>query len=162
MAPVLEVERASGRAARVPLATARGGAERDGVELRIERLEESRSGDPPRRALRAALWIGHALGLRVLAALAVVVLPLAAWRRRSAAAAAPRAGSDLLWCSVALLAAAVASRLALLAVIDASSFPARSSRYLHPVMGPFWAALLLAIHLGRSALRRGRPRAPSP
>ena len=53
-----------------------------------------------------------------------------------------------------MLVALVAARFALLALVDASSFPARSSRYVYPAVSLYGCAILLLIEQGMRNLRR--------
>ena len=52
-----------------------------------------------------------------------------------------------------MLAALVVVRFALLALVDASSFPARSSRYVYPAVSLYGCAILLLIEQGVRNLR---------
>ena len=53
-----------------------------------------------------------------------------------------------------MLAALAAARFALLALVDASSFPARSSRYVYPAVSLYGCALLLLLEQGVRNLRQ--------
>ena len=57
---------------------------------------------------------------------------------------------------VAMLAVLVAARVALLALVDASSFPAHSSRYVYPFVSLYGCTMLLLADAGARARRRMR------
>jgi hypothetical protein len=111
--------------------------------------------EPPwRRRVRHALWDLHALWMRLgtAAALGAGVLLAAPSLRPER----PRAYAV----ACAAVALAVATRLGLLAVVDASAFPADTSRYLHPAIGLTSCLLVLLIDAAVAGLRRPRAVAP--
>ena len=59
---------------------------------------------------------------------------------------------------IAALLAWVFARTALLVLVDASSFPARSSRYVYPALALYGCALLLLVEQGVRNLRGTRSR----
>jgi hypothetical protein len=151
-APVLVFERESGATTKIPLARAIDApALRDGIRVTIEEFEETGVESPLRRAVRAALWIAHPLfyaGISALGLLAAAALLLPFRRDRFA---------DPLIGVFGMLVALVVVRFALLALVDASSFPARSSRYVYPAVSLTGCAMLLLIEQGVRNLRH-RPR----
>jgi hypothetical protein len=94
----------------------------------------------PRGRVRDALWSANALAIRGAAlagSLAIVALMLPRWRGRAANPALR---------ALVLIAVAVLSRIALLALIDASSAPTRSTRYVYPVAALSTCGMLVAAH----------------
>ena len=147
-APVLVFERASGTTTKVPLSRAINVPEvHDGVRVTIDSFEETGQEGMPRRAVRTVLWIAHPLfyaGVSVLGLLAAATLLLPFRRGRFA---------DPLFGVFLTLAALVVARFALLTFVDASSFPARSSRYVYPAVSLYGCAILLLIEQGARNLR---------
>jgi hypothetical protein len=147
-APVLVFERASGTTTKVPLFRAiNAPGVHDGVQVTIDSFEETGQEGLPRRAVRTALWIAHPLfyaGVSALGLLAAAALLLPFRRGRFA---------DPLFGVFLMLAALVAARFALLVLVDASSFPARSSRYVYPAVSLYGCAVLLLIEQGVRNLR---------
>ncbi len=153
MAPALVLERASGSAVSVPVRRS-GPVEQNGVRVVLERVEETGAPSPLRRLASAALWIAHAgvvAALALCALPAAVVLALPPWRRRA---------PDALSAAGLTLGLLVVARVALLTWVDASSFPARSSRYVYPVAALAIVAGLLLAQRAFVRLRRRRA-APS-
>jgi hypothetical protein len=156
MRPVLRLRRRSGAEVELRLPAPGAEAERGGVRVAIERVEETGGVDATRRAVRRALWGVHALALRALGAaglLAFAVLLAPPWRGR---------GGSPVAAAIALTAVLVVGRVGLLALVDASSFSARSSRYVYPVVPLYGIGVLLAIREARGRwLTRAsrRPRA---
>jgi hypothetical protein len=150
-APVLLFERESGATAKIPLLRAIDAPEvRDGVRVTIEAFEETGEEGRMRRVVRTALWIAHPLfyaGISALGLLAAAALLLPFRKDRFAD---PVVGVLL------MLTALVVVRFALLALVDASSFPARSSRYVYPAVSLYGCAILLLID---QAVRNLRQRA---
>jgi len=154
-APMLRVERASGASHEIPLLSAvRSPLTLAGVQVEIAAFEETRPEDPRRRIARTLLWRSHPplyLALTAAGLLAAVAL---VWPRRRDRCCDPAIGVILM-----LLGWAIA-RLALLVLVDASSFPARSSRYVYPALAPYACAMLLLVEQGVRNLRASRaPRA---
>jgi hypothetical protein len=150
-APLLVFERESGAETRIPLLRAvRAPEVRDGVQVTVDFFEETGWEAPPRRWARMALWIVHpffygAISALGLLAAAVLLLPFR-----------PGRFADPAFGVFAVLAVTVAARFALLVLIDASSFPARSSRYVYPAVSLYGCAMLLLIE---QAVRNLRQRA---
>lgn len=153
MQPSIAFTRESGARTELPLPEAGGSAERDGIRLGIDEIAEAESGSGARRRVREALWIGHALlvrGLTLAGCLAAVALLIPPWRGRLA---------DPVYAVLGLVAVVVAARVAMLSLIDASSFPAWSSRYVYPVVSLYSCGVLVLIFAAVRHLR-GRPAAP--
>jgi hypothetical protein len=151
--PSIEFTRESGATTTMPLPEAGGSAERDGIRLRIGEIAEAESGSGARRRVREALWIGHALlvrGLTLAGCLAAVALLIPPWRGRLA---------DPVYAVLGLVAVVVAARVAMLTAIDASSFPAWSSRYVYSVVSLYSCGISLLIFAAVRHLRRLGPRA---
>jgi len=152
-APVLVVERESGATTRIPLLPAiRAPEVRDGVQVTVEAFDETGQEDALHRAVRAALWIAHPFfyaGLSALGLLAAGALLLPFRRDRFA---------DPLFGVFLTLAALVALRFALLALVDASSFPARSSRYVYPAVSLYGCAIVLLVDQAVRNLRQRESR----
>jgi len=149
LAPSLWFEGESGAAIAIPVPGEGEIAEHEGVLLRIDTLRESDASHPARRGLGKFLWRGHSLGIVVAAWVGVVALGLVAlppWRRRLA---------DPLYAAAAVMGFAVVSRVGMLMLIDASSFPAWSSRYIYPAVSLFTCTVLVLTTL---AVRHLRPR----
>jgi hypothetical protein len=147
--PRLEIARRDAPPVHLALAGLRGGpVERDGLRVEIARGESLAPSTPLRDAIRAALWTLHAQGIRVLAVAAVLAAGLAVLRR-------PRRGAAF-GVALVLLAGVVGSRLLLLAVVDASSFPADTTRYLYPVISLSSCLLLLLVDAALPLRRRAR------
>ena len=148
--PTIAVARESGATTELPLPPVGRSAERDGVRIVVDAIDEGEGGRAARRGVRWALWRAHALGVRVLTplgALAALVLLLPPWRGRRL---------DLVVETLGLLAVVVAGRVAMLALVNASSLPAWSSRYVYPVVSLYSCTLLLLVF---AAVRRWRHRA---
>jgi len=148
-APVLAFERESGATTKIPLFRAINAPEvRGGVQVTIDAFEETGQEGPLRRVVRTALWNAHPLfyaGISALGLLAAAALLLPFRRDRFA---------DPLFGIFLMLGALVALRFALLALVDASSFPARSSRYVYPAVSLYGCASLLLIEQGVRNLRQ--------
>jgi hypothetical protein len=148
-APVLVFERGSGATTRIPLFRAIDAPEvRDGVRVTIEAFEETGEEGPLRRAVRTALWIAHPIFYAAIAALGLLAAAALLLPFRGGRFADPGFGVFL------TLVALVAVRFALLAIVDASSFPARSSRYVYPAVSLAGCAILLLIEQGVRNLRQ--------
>ncbi len=105
--------------------------------MRIDRLRESDPGNAARRTLRMLAWRVHALWIPLAAVCGSAAMALAlfpGWRQRLA---------DPLVTAALLLIFVVAGRLVMLALIDASSFPAWSSRYIFAAVSLFSCAALI-------------------
>jgi hypothetical protein len=160
MQPSIEFTRESGATTALPLPEAGGSAERGGIRLTIVEIAEGESGSGARRRVRRALWIGHALLVRALTlagCLAAVALLIPPWRGRLA---------EPVYAVLGLVAVVVAARVAMLSAIDASSFPAWSSRYVYAAVSLYSCGILLLIyaavrHLRGRRLRRARRRRPA-
>ena len=152
--PRLEIARRAGEPVEVGLeAVVRAPVQRDGVRVAVDGLEPIDAGEPVRSGVRGALWSLHALWVRVAGVGGIAAGLLCLARRR-------RPGRNpAYWVAVGALGLVLASRLLLLAAVDASAFPADTSRYLHPVI-PLYSCLVLllvdAALAGRRA-RRGQP-----
>jgi hypothetical protein len=151
--PMLEVERASGKLQEIPLLPAvHGPLDHDGVQLEVDAFEETGREDRRRRIARMVLWLVHPpLFVALTAAGLLAVVALARPRRRDRFCD-PALGV------IAILLGWVIARVALLVLVDASSFPARSSRYVYPFVSPYACAMLLLVEQGLRNLRA--PRAP--
>jgi hypothetical protein len=151
-AAALEIERASGASRRIPLRRAPGEPfVHDGVRVEIDTWEETRREDRRRRIARTALWLAHPpiyAALSVAGLLAAIALLPARRRDRFC---------DPAVAVIAMLLAWVFARTALLVLVDASSFPARSSRYVYPALAPYGCALLLLVEQGLRNLRGAGP-----
>jgi len=149
--PQLAVERESGASRKIPLLKARRAPlTLDGVRVEIDVFEETGREAPSRRIARTVLWLAHPLvyaGLTAAGLLGAVALLRP--RRR-----------DRLWDPaigvIAMLLAWVFARTAMLVLVDASSFPARSSRYIYPAVSLYGCALLLLAEQGLRNLRAPR------
>jgi hypothetical protein len=129
----------AGRPARVGAAAGEGPAASSSAALR--------------RRAAALLWGVHPFfyaGLTVLGACAALVLLR---RQRHVCFSAPA------WGALASLAFLALARFALLSFVDASSFPARSSRYVYAAVPLYGCAVLLLIDAASRSLRRLRRRA---
>lgn len=121
----LELLRGSGDRTRVRLRDVfEAPVERDGVRVEAE-AQPLWPHDRSRAAVTGLLWTGHAWLLRALVVAAVLAAVVGVARRRPWLA-------DPLWSAFALMAVVTAGRILLLAMIDASSFAATSSRYVYP------------------------------
>jgi hypothetical protein len=153
--PVLVFERESGATTKIPLFRAiQAPQTRDGVQVTIDAFEETGREGRPRRLARTVLWVGHPLFYGAVSALGLLAAVALLFPYRSGRLADPALGV------VAMIAALVAARFALLILIDASSFPARSSRYVYPAVALYGCAMLLLIEQGVRNLRnrlRKRP-----
>ena len=90
--------------------------------------------------VRGVLWTAHAGFIRLASLVGVVsliVLILAGPRGRA---------WDAAGVAIALMGAAVAGRLALLTMVDASSFPAFSTRYIYPTVSLYSGVMVLLAH----------------
>jgi len=147
--PVLRFEHRSGKITELGLlrllSTRESG---DALQVTIDAFEEDGRENRIRRIVRTALWRVHPLGYAALSILGLLAIALLLLRRRGHGSATP----ELAVVSVLLVLAI--GRLTLLAIVDASSFPARSSRHLLLAV-PFWGcAMLLLIEAGVRSLRR--------
>lgn len=146
----LEIARRAGESVEVPLdAVVRAPVQRDGVRVAIDTLDPIDPDEGVRSGLRRALWSLHALWVRVAGLGGVAAGLLCLTRRR------PRGRNPVYWVAVGALLLALASRLLLLAAVDASAFPADTSRYLHPVI-PLYSCLALLLIDAALAGRRVR------
>ncbi len=136
--PVVELERASGATTRAPIPLLGASSTVDGVSLETERWDQPQPVGAAQTRVRGALWTVHA-GLIRLASLAGVVslITLSGARGRT---------WDAALVAIALMGVAVASRLALLTMVDASSFPAFSTRYIYPTVSLFSGVMMLLTH----------------
>jgi hypothetical protein len=151
--------RRSGRAKSVPLPqlttmplgrlTRLGGGRTEGLEYAIERRQGLDPSARPQRRFQAG--VARVYGLGVLALLAAAAATLPARRLRTS-----NAGTRLLDAAFLLLVGIVAARLALLAVIDASSWPATGWRFAYPAALLVPCAALLLIHGNLRGLTAGR------
>jgi hypothetical protein len=150
-APVLEFERASGATVQVsPLRARRQPLMRDGVAVELDAFVETGREHPLRRIARTVLWVTHPplyIALTVLGLFGAAAL-LGSGRR-------DRASDPLLAVAIMLL-VWVAARTALLVLIDASSFPARSSRCIYPAVSVYGCAMLLLAEQGWRNLRSSK------
>ena len=158
MRPVLRIGLESGAHVDLPVPEAGEVARRGGVRVVITDIRETGDAGGVRRGMRAGLWHAHAVLVRVfgvggLLAAAVLLIP-------------PRRGrfSAPVYGAIALLAVLVLGRVAMLVLIDASSFSARSSRYVYPIVSLYGVAMLLLMREGlvywtttRSRRRREAP-----
>jgi hypothetical protein len=150
--PQLTLERVDGRIAKIPLPQPGDTADQDGIQVETESWQRGVVAGAYQREVRRALWMAHAAWVRtgsVLAIAAAVALVLG-WRKRALE-------WNAAWGALALIALLVISRVALLTLIDASSFAARSSRYLYPIASLYAAGLVLLIHLVWSRLATRPP-----
>ncbi len=138
--PIVEFDRASGAITRAPIPLLGDVAEVDGVSLETEAWEMPRPTGGVRGRLRGGLWSAHAWLIR-LAALAGVTSLVGL-----IASGARGRQWDAALVAIALVGVAVASRLALLTMVDASSFPAFSTRYAYPTVSLFSVAMILITH----------------
>jgi hypothetical protein len=149
--PVLEFERSSGATVRFPFgAIVAAPVFQGGVEVELVAFDETGRESRLRRIARIALWLSHPLlfvALTVAGLLGALAL-LGPWRR-------DRVADPLLGIALVLLVWVVA-RISLLAVVDASSFPARSSRYVYPAASLYACAMLLLAEQGWRNLRARR------
>ncbi|MFP8878424.1 MAG: hypothetical protein VCE43_02610 [Myxococcota bacterium] len=138
--PVVELERASGAITRAPIPLPGESSQVDGVSLETKRWEQPHPVGVAQTRVRGVLWSAHA-GLIRLASLAGVAsligLTLSGARGRQ---------WDAALVAIALIGIAVASRLALLTMVDASSFPAFSTRYIYPTVSLFGVEMMLLTH----------------
>jgi hypothetical protein len=114
----------------------------------IDSIDGRGSSSPLCRSVQAALASAHvavAIGLSWAAVAAAVILLVL--RRR-----VPRVVDDFVPAILTLVGVGVASRLALLALIDASSFPGNQPRYVYPVMALYLFGAALLAHRGGVAL----------
>ena len=147
-APMLQVERASGKLQEIPLLRAvRSPFTLAGVAVEIDTYQETRREDPRRRIARTALWLSHPPLYAALTAAGLLAVVALAWPRRRDRFCDPAIGV------IAMLLGWVIARIALLVLVDASSFPARSSRYVYPVVSPYACAMLLLVEQGLRNLR---------
>jgi hypothetical protein len=147
MEPSIEFTRESGATTALPLPEAGGWAERDGIRLTVVEIAEGESGSAPRRGVRKALWIGHALLVRavtLVGCLAAVALLIPPWRGRLA---------EPVYAVLGLVAVVVVARVAMLSAIDASSFPTWSSRYVYAAVSLYSCGMLLLIYAAVRHLR---------
>jgi hypothetical protein len=134
----------------MPLARlTRLGGRGEGLEYAIERRQGLDPGARPQRRFQAG--VARVYGLGVLALLAAAAATLPARRLRTS-----NAGTRLLDAAFLLLVGIVAARLALLAVIDASSWPATGWRFVYPAALLVPCAALLLIHGNLRGLTAGR------
>jgi hypothetical protein len=147
-APVLVFERESGATTKIPLSRAIHAPEiREGVQVTIDSFEETGHDGLPRRVARTALWIAHPLFYAAVSALGLLAAAALLLRFRSGRLADPALGVCL------TLGVLVAARFALLVLVDSSSFPARSSRFVYPAVSLHGCAMLLLIEQGLRNLR---------
>ncbi len=154
MEPSLWFEGESGAVIAIPVPGEGEIVEQKGVLLEIDTLREPYTSHPARRGLGKLLWRGHSLGVVVAAWVGVValgILILPPWRRRLA---------DPLLAAAAVMGFAVVSRVGMLMLIDASSFPAWSSRYIYPAVSLFTCTVLVVTTLALRHLRFRGGRAP--
>jgi hypothetical protein len=149
--PMLRVERASGKWQDIPLLRAvRSPLSFDGVEVQIAAFEETRRDDRRRRIARTALWLSHPPLYLALTGAGLLAALTLSWPHRRDRFCDPAIGA------IAILLGWVIARVALLVLVDASSFPARSSRYVYPVVAPYGCAMLLLVEQGLRNLRASR------
>jgi hypothetical protein len=117
------------------------------VAVEIDSYQETRREDPRRRIARTALWLSHPPLYAALTAAGLLAVVALAWPRRRDRFCDPAIGV------IAMLLGWVIARIALLVLVDASSFPARSSRYVYPVVSPYACAMLLLVEQGLRNLR---------
>jgi len=138
--PVVEFQRESGTRTRVPIPLPGQTATIDGVSIETERWDKPPPTGAAQTRVRGVLWSAHA-GLIRLATLAgglsLVALVFSGSRARR---------WDSALAAITLIGVAVSSRLALLTMVDASSFPAFSTRYCYPTVSLFSIAMLLVTH----------------
>ena len=124
-----------------------------GLRLHTERLEETEPDGALRTALRHGLWDVHTLLARALAAAGLAAAVVLAWP--------PRRGRG--WHAgvgvAALLLVLAGGRVALLGLVDASTMPVASARYVYPAVAPFTCGAFLLVV---AAFRRLRSRAAGP
>jgi hypothetical protein len=147
MEPTLVFGRASGAETAIPVPAEGETAEQDGILLRIDRLRDADSGSVVRRTLRKVAWRVHALWIPLAAVCGVAALAL------SLAPGFRRQLSDPLVSAGLLLVFVVAGRVVMLALIDASSFPAWSSRYIFGAVSLFSCAALIFLSVAWKRVR---------
>lgn len=99
------------------------------------------------RSLQALLARHYRTAMLLGTAAACAALGVLAARRRSLP------GTTALYATLALLAAVVASRVALLALLDASSWPTTRPGYVFPIATLYGVAIVILVHLAAAALR---------
>lgn len=138
--PVLELGRESGATTRSAIPLLGDTKEVDGVSLETERWNQPPPVGVAQTRVRAALWTAHAGLIRLASGVGMVsliVLTLAGARGRAC---------DAALVAIALMGTAVAGRLALLTMVDASSFPAFSTRYIYPTVSLYSGVMMLLAH----------------
>ncbi len=128
MPVTLVFARQSGATTRLPLPRAGEWVEGDGIHLGVDAIVEEESGSAARRWVRRWLWGSHAWlirGLTLASGVALLFWLWPPWRRILA---------DPLTTALGLIISAVAGRVLMLTLVDASSFPTWSSRYIYPVV----------------------------
>jgi len=148
--PSLELRRTSGATLRVPIPEAGDSRGSQGLRVHTVGIEEAEPDGALRTALRHGLWNAHTLLARALAAgglVAIAVLAWPPWRGRR---------FDVAVAAAALLLALAAGRVALLALVDASTMPVASVRYVYPAVAPFTCGAFLLVVAATRRLRARR------
>jgi hypothetical protein len=151
--PSLDLRRASGATSRVPVPEVGATRRSHGLRLHTERIQETGPDGALRTALRHGLWDAYTSLARVLAVagpVAAMLLAWPPWRGR---------GWDAPVGAAALLLTLAGGRVALLALIDASTMPVASVRYVYPAVAPFTCGAFLLVV---AAVRRLRGRVAAP
>jgi hypothetical protein len=149
--PVVELVRASGALTRSPIPLLGDTSEIEGVSLTTEQWEQPHPVGVAQTRVRGALWSVHAIFIQLVGLVgATSLIGLAL----SGALGSMRGGKwDAALVAITLMGVAVASRLALLTMVDASSFPAFSTRYIYPTVSLFSGVMLLLTHRAWVAVR---------
>jgi hypothetical protein len=138
--PVVELRRASGATTRSFIPLLGETMEVDGVSLETERWDQPPPVGVMQTWVRGVLWTAHAWLIRLaslVGAASLIALVLSGARGRA---------WDAGLIAITLMGFAVASRLALLTMVDASSFPAFSTRYIYPTVSLFSGVMILLTH----------------
>ena len=101
---------------------------------------DTASSETARNQIRDWLWVAHSIWVWVASAVGVAGFATLLALRRRAPLLDPQTAVILAMATV------VAARVALLTVVDASSFPAWSSRYVYPVASLYTVSMLLLAH----------------
>ncbi len=135
----VEFVRQSGATTRLPLPRAGESVEADGILLGVDAVVEGETGSAARRWVRRWLWRTHAWlirGLTLAGGAALLFCLWPPWRRILA---------DPLTTALVLILSAVSGRVFMLTLVDASSFPTWSSRYVYPVVSLYSCGALILV-----------------